>query len=186
MSMEWHGWQAGQNAMMRASHADRERAADVLKAAYAEGRLDKAAYDDRLARVHHAGTYGELSTLLADLPQGPVPVFRPPTYHQPPAYPPAAPHQHPPPQTFWAAPPPQQTTNGYATGALVCGLLTPVTMGMTAIPAVILGHTARAAIARTGERGDGSAVTGLVLGYAAIVFWLVIIGFGMLAAAAGV
>ncbi|MFP3988545.1 DUF4190 domain-containing protein, partial [Streptomyces sp. E11-3] len=89
------------------------------------------------------------------------------------------------PQTFWPAPPPPQTTNGWATGALVCGLLTPVTMGMTAVPAVILGHTARAAIARTGERGDGSAVTGLVLGYAAIVFWLMIIAFGVMGAAMG-
>nr|WP_156726527.1 DUF1707 and DUF4190 domain-containing protein [Streptomyces apocyni] len=169
---------------MRASDADRERAADVLKAAFAEGRLNKPAYDERLARVYDAGTYGELSTLLADLPQGPVPVFRPPMYQPPPQmYPP--PQMHAVPHTFWAAPPPAVTTNTWATGALVCGLLTPVTMGITAVPAVVLGHAARAAIARTGERGDGSAVTGLVLGYAAIVFWVMIIAFGVLGAAAG-
>ncbi|MFP3988546.1 DUF1707 domain-containing protein, partial [Streptomyces sp. E11-3] len=74
---------------MRASDADRERAADVLKAGFAEGRLTKPAYDERLSRLYKAGTYGELNALLADLPQGPVPVYRPPMpYPQPQMYPP--------------------------------------------------------------------------------------------------
>jgi hypothetical protein len=71
------------------------------------------------------------------------------------------------------APPPP--TNGNATAALVCGLLTLFTGGVTSIPAVILGHKARAEIRRTGEQGDGQAITGLVFGYLSIAGWIVFI-----------
>jgi hypothetical protein len=37
-----------------AANADRERAVDVLKAGFAEGRLTKAEHDDRVARVYAA------------------------------------------------------------------------------------------------------------------------------------
>lgn len=156
-------WQGGRTAplsdghapMMRASHADRERAVDVLKAGFAEGRLPQPEYEQRVARAYQAQTYGELETLVSDLPQGPVPQARP----------------FPFPQTFMPAPvapmmPPP--TNGSANAALVCGVLTPLTWGLTAVPAVILGHKARAEIRRTGERGDGYALAGLVIGWLAI------------------
>jgi uncharacterized membrane protein YjfL (UPF0719 family) len=38
-------------------------------------------------------------------------------------------------------------------------------VGITAIPAIVLGHMARREIRRTGERGDSMAVGGMVLGY---------------------
>src|SRR5258708_35315034 len=57
---------------MRASTADRERAIDVLKAAFAEGRLDHAEYADRVGRVYSSRTYAELAALTADLPIGPL------------------------------------------------------------------------------------------------------------------
>ena len=56
---------------MLAANADRERAIDILRAGFAEGRLTKAEYDDRTARVYAARTYGELGSLIADLPSGP-------------------------------------------------------------------------------------------------------------------
>ncbi|WP_372452103.1 DUF1707 and DUF4190 domain-containing protein [Streptomyces oryzae] len=146
---------------MRASHTDRERAIDVLKAGFSEGRLGQAEYEQRLARASQAQTYAELGVLIADLPQGPVPVPAPQ-----PAYPEV-------PRTFLPAPPPR--TNGTAIGALVCGVLTPM-YGLTAIPAVILGHKAKAEIRRTGEQGDGLATAGLVLGWLAICGVLAIIG----------
>lgn len=146
------------HAMMRASDADRERAADVLKAGFAEGRLGQAEYDQRLDRVHRAHTYGELHALLADLPQGPVPMTP-----QPP--------QPVVPRAFHPGPLPLPPTNGSATGALVCGILTPMTWGLTAIPAVVLGHKARSEMKYSGERGSGFATAGLVLGYLAIAFW---------------
>ncbi|WP_369201369.1 DUF1707 and DUF4190 domain-containing protein [Streptomyces sp. PU-14G] len=149
---------------MRASHTDRERAIDVLKAGFSEGRLGQAEYEQRLTRASQAQTYAELQMLLADLPQGPVPM--PPAPQPPPAYQPV-------PRTFLPAPPPPRT-NGMAIGALVCGILTPM-YGITALPAVILGHLAKAQIRRSGEEGSGFATAGLVLGWLAIGFTLAII-----------
>jgi Domain of unknown function (DUF1707)/Domain of unknown function (DUF4190) len=170
MSLHWQSGQGqhGQSPMMRASDADRERAADVLKAGFAEGRLNKQEYDQRLERVHASRTYGELHTLLADLPQGLSPA---------PVLPQAQPQ--PVPQTFWAVPPPPAPTNGSATGALICGILAPLTWGIAAVPAVVLGHRARSEMRRTGERGEGFAATGLALGYLAIGFWIMIALFGL-------
>jgi hypothetical protein len=59
---------------MRAATADRERAVDVLKAAFAEGRLSQDEYNDRMGRAYEARTYGDLAALTADLPAGPLPV----------------------------------------------------------------------------------------------------------------
>jgi hypothetical protein len=70
---------------------------------------------------------------------------------------------------------PAQPTSGLAIGAMICGIAEIFTLGFAAIPAVILGHLARAQIKRTGERGDGMAVAGLVLGYLGIGAWLLII-----------
>jgi len=141
---------------MRAAAADRDRTLDILRAAYTEGRLTKDEFDARTARVLSAKTYGELSAVVADLPAGPHGVITP--YH--PGYYPVPP------------PPP---TNGLAIGALVCGILELFTLGGAAIPAVILGHVARSQIRRTGERGDGMAIAGLVLGYLAIAGWALVI-----------
>ncbi|MCK7623700.1 DUF1707 and DUF4190 domain-containing protein [Streptomyces sp. RS10V-4] len=144
---------------MRASHADRERAVDVLKAGFAEGRLGQAEYEQRIARAYQAQTHTELQALVADLPQGPVPQAQ---FAPRPAVP----------ATFLPVQlPPPPTTNGSATGALVCGLIGPFTWGLTSIPAVILGHKARAEIRRTGERGDGQALAGLVLGWLGLGAW---------------
>jgi hypothetical protein len=57
---------------MRASDAERERAVDVLKAAFAEGRLTKDEYADRVGQVHVSKTYGDLAALTGDLPIGPA------------------------------------------------------------------------------------------------------------------
>ena len=53
---------------MRAATADRERTVDVLKAAFAEGRLDQDEYNDRMGRAYTARTYGDLVALTGDLP----------------------------------------------------------------------------------------------------------------------
>jgi len=142
---------------VRAADTDRERAVDVLKAGFAEGRLTKGEYDDRVSRVYAARTYAELGLLTSDLPAGP--------YGGPAQYP-AGPYPWP-----VAV---QQRVNGLAVAALVCGIGTFLSFGVTAIPAVILGHTARSSIRRTGERGDGMALTGLILGWAGIALFAVL------------
>ena len=55
----------------RASDAERERVATLLRDHAAEGRLDAGELDDRLGRAYAARTRGELDTLTADLPAVP-------------------------------------------------------------------------------------------------------------------
>ena len=145
---------SAEHARMRACDADREHTADLLRTAFVEGRLSQDELDERLGRVYTARTYGDLAMQTSDLPlQRPLPVV-------------------PPPRAF--APP---STNGLAIGSFVCGLMELFTFGLTAIPAVVLGHSARKQIRQTGQRGDGLAVTGLVLGWLGLaMFVLVIIG----------
>jgi len=136
---------------MRAASADRDRTIDVLTAAYGEGRLTKDEFDTRCARVLSAKTYADLAAVVGDLPAGPFSAVAP--YH--PGY----------------YPVPQPPTSGVAVASLICGIAEFFTLGIAAVPAVILGHVARSNIKRTGERGDGLAIAGLVLGYLGIACW---------------
>ncbi|MFE7560321.1 DUF1707 and DUF4190 domain-containing protein [Kitasatospora sp. NPDC057500] len=141
---------------MRAATADRERTVDVLKAAFAEGRLSATEYGERFEAASGAQTYGQLARLVADLPAGPM----------------VAPQMVAPqmavPQTFLPPPvlvPPPRPTNGAAVASLVLSLL-----GM-GLPAVIAGHVAKKQIRRRNEEGDAMATVGLVLGYVESVAW---------------
>ncbi|MGP4046766.1 DUF1707 and DUF4190 domain-containing protein [Streptomyces sp. 2A115] len=160
-------WRGESGQSMLASHADRERAVDVLRAGFGEGRMQQPEFEKRVARAYAARTVGELALLVADLPQGPVPL-------------PAAPAHVPP--TFLPAPAPK--TNEKAIGSAVCGGLCLLTVGLTGIPAVILGHTARSEIRRTGEGGDGLALTGLVLGWLSTAGWTLMLTLLLIAALA--
>ncbi|MEU0968615.1 DUF1707 domain-containing protein [Streptomyces sp. NPDC005917] len=53
---------------LRASDADRERVAEVLRDALAEGRLDMEEFEERLEATYKARTYGELTPITRDLP----------------------------------------------------------------------------------------------------------------------
>jgi uncharacterized membrane protein len=146
-------------ATMRAASADRERAVDVLKAGFAEGRLTQDEYNERIGRAYAARTYGELAALTADLPAGPLPAMYPMSMYQPPV-----------------------TTNSLARASLVLGVAEFFTMGLTAIPAIICGHMAKREMRQTGQRGDGLATSGLVLGYMAVIFWGVLIALSIVGA----
>jgi uncharacterized membrane protein len=146
------GYQARAQASMLAGSADRERAVDVLKAGFAEGRLTQDEYNDRMGRAYAARTYGELAALTADLPAGPLPAWPVPAHQPPPG-----------------------DTNSMAIASMVLGVAEFFTAGLTAIPAVICGHIARRQMRQTSQRGDGLATGGLVLGYMAIIFWAVLI-----------
>jgi Domain of unknown function (DUF1707)/Domain of unknown function (DUF4190) len=135
---------------MRAGSADRERTIDVLRAGFAEGRLTQDEYNDRMNRTYEARTYGELHAVVADLPVGPVPAVVPPMWQ----------------------PAPVTRTNSLATASMVLGIAEFATMGVTALPAVICGHIARRQMRQTSEQGSGMAITGLVLGYLGILFWV--------------
>ena len=151
--------QAHVNAGMRAASADRERTVDVLKAGFAEGRLTQDEYNERMGRAYAARTYGELTALTADLPAGPVPAVWPVPVYQPPV-----------------------STNSLARASLVLGVAEFFTMGLTAIPAIICGHMAKREMRQTGQRGDGLATSGLVLGYMAVIFWGILIALSVVGA----
>ncbi|WP_307853523.1 DUF1707 domain-containing protein [Kitasatospora sp. RG8] len=55
-------------AEMRASDADRERVAELLRDAYAEGRLDAEEHSERIGAAYGAKTLGDLAPLTRDLP----------------------------------------------------------------------------------------------------------------------
>jgi len=57
-----------QRSRLRASDDDRERIADRLRNAAAEGRLLSEELEQRLATALRARTYGELDSVVADLP----------------------------------------------------------------------------------------------------------------------
>ena len=150
------------NPAIRAATADRERTVDVLKAAFAEGRLTQDEYTERMGRAYEARTYGELAGIVADLPVGPMP--HPTGLHIPPG-------------------PPQRTrANSLAIASMLLGFAVPI-FGITAIPAIVTGHKARREIRQTGEDGDGMAVVGLVLGYLAVVIGSLILVAGLAFAA---
>ena len=153
-----HG-QARMNPGMRAASADRERAVDVLKAGFTEGRLTQEEYNERVGRAYAARTYGELTVLTADLPAGAVPAVWPAPVYQP-----------------------LMTTNSLARASLVLGVAEFFTMGLTAIPAIICGHMAKREMRQTGQRGDGLATSGLVLGYMAVIFWGILIALSIVTA----
>ncbi|WP_328319399.1 DUF1707 SHOCT-like domain-containing protein [Streptomyces sp. NBC_00388] len=53
---------------IRASDADRDRIADILRDALAEGRLDAEEHSERIESVYRAKTLAELEPLVQDLP----------------------------------------------------------------------------------------------------------------------
>lgn len=59
---------AAAQADFRASDADRDRTADILREALAEGRLTAEEHSERIDGVYAARTLGELEPLVRDLP----------------------------------------------------------------------------------------------------------------------
>jgi hypothetical protein len=71
---------AGALGQLRTSHADREQAIDVLKAAFVQGRLTKDEFDLRVGQVFASRTYADLDVPTADIPDG-VTSAQPPAEH---------------------------------------------------------------------------------------------------------
>ncbi len=159
MSLQPGNPMPGGHWSMRSSTADRERAIDVLKAAFAEGRLSREEFEQRAGQAYRSRTYAELGALTADLPAGPLgAVPPPPSPYAPPPYPVAA---------------SRRRVNSLAVAALVCSLIP----GFPSVAAIIAGTTARRQIRRNGERGDGIAVAAIVIGaISLLVFLLFLVG----------
>lgn len=139
-----YGIPAGGNAYLRVSSAERDRAIDVLKAGYAEGRLSKEEYESRAGHALAARTLGDLARVTADLPGGHLA------------------------QPAWPGAP--SRTNSLAIASLACGIGQLFLGPLSTFPAIVLGHMARREIRRTGENGKGMATAGLVLGWTGFAF----------------
>jgi hypothetical protein len=138
---------------MLASRADRDRAIDVLKASFVEGRLTKEELDQRVGQALVSRLFPDLMAIISDLPAGP--------FGRLPAHP---------------ATPALPRTNRLAVLALVCAAAAPVTAGITAILAIALGHLARRQARRRGEQGAGIAAIAVLLGWIALLIaaiWVV-------------
>jgi Domain of unknown function (DUF4190)/Domain of unknown function (DUF1707) len=152
VSPSWYGPQRYDYSRMLASTADRERVLDVLKAGFAEGRLTQEEHDVRVGQAQAARTYGDLAVITADLPGGQQ-----------------APMVWPQPAPVASLPTPASSdAHTLAVASLVCGIAQIFTLGITGIPAIVLGHRALRQIRRTGEEGTGLATVGLTLGWIGI------------------
>lgn len=128
----------------RVSDADRERAVDVLRAAFAEGRLTRDEHGTRVERAYGARTYAELAAVSADLPAGPLGTLSP-----------AGPGA-----LAARVAGARRRTNPLAIASLVCGLIP----GIPQLAAIVLGIEAHRQIRRTGDDGAVLATAGLALG----------------------
>ena len=118
---------SGVNPGWLAGTADRERAVGVLRAAFAEGRLTQDELDDRVARAYTARTYGDLWTLTADLPAGPLP------------YPNALPAVPPPPGVPVVPPNAEPDTSWHSAAALIITALVIFTLAAL-VTAIATAH----------------------------------------------
>jgi hypothetical protein len=60
---------SGSGSGLRASDAERERAAEALRRHHADGRLTTDELDERTERAYAAKTHGDLDQLFGDLPR---------------------------------------------------------------------------------------------------------------------
>jgi hypothetical protein len=142
-----HGLVPSGHGSMRASTADRERAVDVLKAAFVEGRLTQEECEQRAGQAFSARTYAELAALTADLPAGLPGTLLPQLAGHP-------------------LPPPSRPMNRLAIASLVIAL-----MPVIPLLAVFTGLIAHGQIQERGERGAGVATAGIVIGgFASLLF----------------
>jgi Domain of unknown function (DUF1707)/Domain of unknown function (DUF4190) len=136
---------------MRSAAADREHAIDILKTAFADGRLTKDEYEERIGLALGPLTYAELATLTADLPAGLPGSLSPP------------PHGYLP-------PPASRPLNKMAVASLVCAVLPGVPL-----LAILLGLIAHGQIQERGERGAGLATAGIMIGGLASLLFIVLV-----------
>ena len=113
-----------------------------------------------------------------------LPPVTPPSANQP-APPPA--YTPPAPPAYGAAgdAPAPYTSTGYANPAgedkyNVLAIVSLVSAFFVSLAAVICGHIALSQIKKTGEKGRGLAIAGLVLGYAGIILGLIALVIGII------
>ena len=102
---------AAGRSRLRASDSDRDRVLDILKTAFAQGRLTKEEFDLRVGQTLAARTWGDLTALTDDIPAWPLP--RP--VHKP------------------ARPPSSQPSHAIVK-AVACAIVAMATIGIAGMP----------------------------------------------------
>jgi hypothetical protein len=144
---------------IRVSDPERQAAAQRLGAAWAEGRLDDAEYDRRLALACAAVTYGDLDQLFPDLP-GPRPFLPPPRYGAPPPGYFPMPAQAPP--VRWTRP----------AGAFGEVRSTALQMLLFVVTAGIWGYVYFFQTHEEMKRHSGDGIGGVIALVVALFFWM--------------
>jgi hypothetical protein len=144
---------------LRVSDAERQKAAQWIGAAWAEGRLDDAEYDRRLAQAFAAVTYGDLDQLFTDLP-GPRPFLPPPQYG--------------PPSTAYRPMPgvPAAVRNWCLTGAIGHARTTGLQMLLFVVTFGIWGYVYVFQTHDEMKRHTGDGIGGVLALLLAVLFWL--------------
>jgi hypothetical protein len=141
--------------MMRVGDSDRDRTVDLLRAAFAEGRLDLDEFTERMEAAYASKTYAQLAALTADLPTGQTAIIQPA----------AAPAElasagESAPAVAEARPP----VSRLAILSVILAVIGIASDGVASILAVVLAFLAAASIEKTGYRGMRLATAGLVFG----------------------
>jgi Domain of unknown function (DUF4190)/Domain of unknown function (DUF1707) len=138
---------------LRASDADRDAAAERLRTAALEGRLDPLELDERLSAAYDARWCSELTALTSDVTPPPPAPPAPPVFVRP-------------------AP-----VNGLAVASLISGILWMAWFG--SLLAIVFGHIALDQIKESdGQQGGrGIAIAGLALGYLGAVTFLLTVAW---------
>lgn len=138
---------------MRASDADRDVAADRLRVATGEGRLDPDELDERLSGVYGARWCSELVALTADVTPPAATAVRPVFVHRP-----------------------ATKVNPFAVGSLVLGLFWFGWLGSVA--AIPLGYVGLKQIRESEgtQLGRSLALIGVALGFVGVLTLLATLG----------
>jgi Domain of unknown function (DUF1707)/Domain of unknown function (DUF4190) len=156
---------------MRSCLADRERAVELLKVAFAEGRLDQDELVARVGDAYRSRTYAELAALTADLPAAHGTASPYPGLPGAGSRPAASQRAdgaanradegaRPRPAACGAA----RELSGLAIAAVILGVGGFITWGITSPFAVILGIAAVPRLTRANETGGAAALLGIVCG----------------------
>lgn len=130
----------------------------MLTTAFVAGRLTLDEFRDRVGSACAARTYGDLASLVTDIPEESSLI-------------PAGPAGTA--GTAGGDLAEREPENAMAAASMLFACTQFLSLGLTTIPAIVCGHVALRQMARTAQRGRSQAAIGLLLGYFGL-FWLAI------------
>jgi hypothetical protein len=133
----------------------------VLTTAFVAGRLTLDEFRDRVGSACAARTYGDLASLVTDIPEESGLILADTAGAADTA------------DTAGGDLAEREPENAMAAASMLFACTQFLSLGLTTIPAIVCGHVALRQMARTAQRGRSQAAIGLLLGYFGL-FWLAI------------